>query len=414
MAESAFEFRVMDPEQRKKGGALDLAYWAYKVRARTSLQQYAKKEMEVVRRYSDFEWLRGQLSDEYVFSIIPPIPEKDMTGTIEKFVGGAHDPRLLEYRQRALRKFLIRVGAHPHLYNSQLLQDFLEMDENEWERRMKSPKKLNPDRSIASAIGEAGHALLARQWYPGGGSQAAVPSGGSYSKAMIDNKSSRQVWDETRAYVGQLEASITVLRERLEQLVKRRRDTSAALHEFGRAFSHVGEIEGSIEKTSLSSALVAVGGHSEQLSTIYLEHADQETKKVVETLNYYTGMCTSVKEALKRLITMMAARDHLVSQVDDLASQREKAITKGGQPEKVAKIENEMIAMKEKRDRMLKQLADVEILFKEELRRFHCEKQYDIKSILKIFTELQLDYAAKMKRSWENLLPTVESAKVGN
>jgi hypothetical protein len=409
MTEGAFEFRVMDPEQRKGGGTLDLAYWVYKVRARTTLPVYVRKDMEVVRRYSDFEWLRNQLAEEYVFCIIPPIPEKAVQGALEKFVSGAHDPRLLEYRQRALRKFLIRVGAHPTLYSSQLLQDFLEMDEGEWERRMKAPKKPGQniaDRSIAAAIGDGvGNALSKAQ------GQGVAP-GASYVKALSESKSSTAVWDETRAYISQLESSIALLRERLEQLVKRRKETSSALTEFGKAFTRVGEIEAAIEASSLSSALTAVGQHSGQLAIIYLEHGDQETKQVVETLSYYIGMCAAVRETLKRLLSYMSARDSLVHQVQDLQQQQERAVAKGGQAEKVSKLDHELQQTTQRRDQAIRDAANVEQLFREELRRFHREKQYDIKAILKIFTELQLDYAAKMKRSWENLLPTVEQIKL--
>jgi len=50
--------------------------------------------------------------------------------------------------------------------------------------------------------------------------------------------------------------------------------------------------------------------------------------------------------------------------------------------------------------------------FRNELRRFHREKQYDMKAMLKSFVDLQLDYASKMKRSWESVMPTVESVKL--
>ena len=409
MSESTFDFRVMEPEQRKGPGALDLGYWMYKVRAKTTLNCYARKEMEVLRRYSDFEWLRTQLADEYVFCIIPPIPEKAVQGTIDKIVNAGQNTKLLEYRQRALRKFLIRVGSHPHLHTSSLLQDFLEMDEAEWERRMKAPKRNTSEKSIAAAIGEGVGSALSRQWY--GGSNAH-PSGASYAKSLSEPKTSPQVWEETRAYVSQLEASINMLRERLEQLVKRRRDTSSALNEFGRSFGKVGEIEATIDQGPLPNALSAVGQHSVQLSTIYLEHADQETKQVVETLTYYVGMCGAVREALKRLIGLMNNRDSLIHQVEDLTQQRERLVQKGGQADKVERINVELHQTTERRDAAIKNVIDVEVLFKEELRRFHREKQYDIKAILKIFAELQLDYVAKMKRSWEGLAPTVEQIRM--
>lgn len=405
--ESAFDFHVLNPEHRSKGGKLDLSYWAYHVRAHTLLPQYARKDMEVTRRYSDFEWLRTQLSEEYTWCIVPPVPEKAVKGTLEKFVGGAHDPQLLDYRQRALRKFLVRVGAHPHLYNSQLLQDFLEMDEGEWERRMKAPHKPQPERSILAVLGETGNAL-AQQWAP----NQVTPTGASYSKALTEKTTNPQVWEETKGYVGQLQASLQLLRDRLETLVKRRKETGSSLHEFGVAFARVGEIEGSMLQGPLSNALVAIGQHSQALSSVYGDHAEQETKQVVETLTYYLGMCNSVRETLKRVTNALQLRDQLQLQAKDASLNRDKLVSRGATPDKVAKAEVDMKALADRRDAAASHVEKMEALFKDELRRFHREKQYDIKSMLKSFVELQLDYANKMKRSWEQLLPCVEQVKL--
>jgi hypothetical protein len=413
MGDQAFEFRVYNPEQRPGQGKLDLPYWVYHVRAKTSLSHYAQKEMEVVRRYSDFEWLRAQLCEEYVWCIVPPIPEKAVKGTIEKIVGGVHDPQLLEYRMRALRKFLVRLGSHPHLFNSALLKDFLEMDGPEWERRMKMPKKVE-GKGLASTLTDAG-AALAKQW-----SAASPASASAYAKALTEHQSSSQIWEETRGYVSQLETSITVLKERLDQLVKRRKETSSCLAEFGKAFARVGEIEKSMEQqlpqqvnsdATLSTALVAVGNHTEQLAVIYIEHADNETKQVVETLIYYSGLCAALKETLKRLQTLVGERDKANGRVKDAHAAVDK-LMKQGTPEKVAAAQQELQAAMDRRDSLTKHVLNFEILFKEELRRFHREKQYDMKSMLKSFVELQLDYAAKMKRNWEGLLPAVEKVKI--
>eukprot|EP00744_Colponema_vietnamica_P008104 GILI01011581.1.p1 GENE.GILI01011581.1~~GILI01011581.1.p1 ORF type:complete len:406 (-),score=114.49 GILI01011581.1:271-1488(-) len=400
-----FEFIVYPPEMRKSEGKLGLSFWVYKISAVVPLPNYSRKHFDVMRRYSDFEWLRNQFSEEYPYCIIPPIPEKDMQGTIDKIKGGQNaDTKLLEYRQRALRKFLVRVGAHPHLHNSRLLQDFLEMEEKDWELHMKAARKPQPDQHIASAFETA----LTRQWYP---TPAAENAGASYAKALQDPPASVQVWEETKEYINRLHISLGVLRERLTQLIRRRREASIALHEFGRCFTRVGEVEGSLEQTPLSNAILAVSNHTEQLSKVYVDHADQESKNVEETLTYYILMCNAVRDTIQRLLAFMQARDQLLHQTEELKSQREKLMSKGGQPDKVAKVEADLQSTTEKKDLAISNVKKMELLVKDELRKFHHDKQFDVKGILKVFAELQMDYAAKMRRSWEGLAPTVENIK---
>ncbi|KAH9601709.1 Sorting nexin Vps5-like [Trypanosoma melophagium] len=412
MGENVFEFRVLDPELRKGSGTLDLAYWTYRIRASTTLSTYPRREMEVLRRYSDFEWLRLQLCATHPYCIVPPIPEKDVQGTLNKIVGSASEgaARLRDYRQRALRQFLVRVGAHPRLQTSQLLQDFLEMDESEWERKMKATPKTADRFFTAAALGEGVNHALTRQWNSSSNSNIAIAEASSAYKRVITNgKTNSHVWEDTRLYIQQLEDSIKMLRERIQMLVDRRRSASKALYEFGVAFEKVGEVEKGIESTSLSDALIAVGQHSETLSSIYVEHAGEETKQVVETLSYYHGMCAAARETLKRVHNAVQRVNSMAHTVQDITAQKERATSRGGQPERVAKLENDIKVMEDRLEAASRELEEGEIIFKEELMRFHRDKQYDVKLILKTFAELQLKYAVRMRDTWEKLLPTVES-----
>jgi sorting nexin-4 len=340
----------------------------------------------------------------------------------------------LDYRCRALRKFLSRVGAHPHLYNSTLLKDFLEMDDVEWERRTKTPSKMaGPDTGsrgfLSTVSGTAG------QWMPtaGGGANDGSLTG-SFSKngnttSPGGGAGGLPMWEETKQYVGQLETSISMLRDRLEVLVKRRKETSGCLLEFGKAFSRVGELEalmemdngvanglggggGSMTDGGLGHQLVAVGKHTEGLSQTFVDHGDDETKKVIETLVYYQGICDAVKDALKRLTNGIADRDSFLVKVKVAEGSLAK-VTQVSDPVKRAQQEADLTAKRDdvtaKRDALIKHVINFEILFKEELRRFHREKQYDMKSMLKTFVELQVDYANKMKTNWEQLLPGIQA-----
>jgi hypothetical protein len=96
-----FTFYVREAQKSNKKGIK--SYYVYPVEGSTNLENYKSDKFQVWRRYSDFVWLHTMLGIENVGCIIPPIPEKDMTTTYDKFL--SQDTKgVLEYRQRYFLK----------------------------------------------------------------------------------------------------------------------------------------------------------------------------------------------------------------------------------------------------------------------------------------------------------------------
>ena len=406
-----FDFRVGPAQQRAGTGAFERPYRSFPLKWRTTAPFFSQKSGEVFRRYSHFEWLRNELRLQHPFVIIPPIPEKDLQGSMEKFVQTAANDTFLDYRGRALRKFLLRTSAHALLSQNAIFIQFLTLDDAQWELAMKQPKVANAnapkysDPSVAAAT----------NW----GTSVSNPITGAAIPPVgppVQLPSHPQVWEETKLYVTQLEESIKTLKERLETLSKRRRSTGCSLLEFGRTFSNVGEMERNLEQTesALSAAVGTVGRHAQELSQVYTEHADQESKQVVETLMYYSGMCAAVRETLAYVVQAMSTRDKAQANVRELIQARDKLVAKGGQvaADKIGKAETDLASAVEIHRKLAADAARGEAEFREELRKFHREKQYDMKAMLKKFIELQMDYAAKMRRQWESVMPSVEAVRL--
>ena len=81
--------------------------------------------LKVRRRYSDFEWLRQILLNFYSSSVIPPIPKKNKIG------GNKFDETFLLKRIRTLEKFLNLLMEDPVIKVSQILYDFLSIEEED-------------------------------------------------------------------------------------------------------------------------------------------------------------------------------------------------------------------------------------------------------------------------------------------
>lgn len=148
------------------------------------------------RRYKDFLWLREQLFNGNPGVIIPPLPEKSYLGTVEKFISSAVDSKaLLEYRQRALTKFLTRVGEHPVLQLSKDLQLFLEMDEKSFEE------------------------------YKNKGVTTEAPTSGGFFSSFLKKSTSKEpeFITEQKKFIQKLEEGLKHLKDKLQTLVDRRK-----------------------------------------------------------------------------------------------------------------------------------------------------------------------------------------------
>lgn len=116
---------------------------SYKIHSNTSRAGFESGAHSVVRRYSDFTWLSGELSKEFPGVIVPPLPEKLTVGRFgDEFV---------DSRRRGLEKFLQRIASHSELSNSQYFIVFLQAAESgltEAKNESKSGSKAKSTSSI--------------------------------------------------------------------------------------------------------------------------------------------------------------------------------------------------------------------------------------------------------------------------
>lgn len=83
--------------------------------------EFEKPDYVVRRRYSDFEWLRQQLSLCYPTLIVPPLPEKhSLFEQIDRY-----DRDFITSRMQLLHRFLNRVADHPVLSCDKKYKAFL-------------------------------------------------------------------------------------------------------------------------------------------------------------------------------------------------------------------------------------------------------------------------------------------------
>ena len=103
--------------------------------------------LNVQRKFSDFEWLRQILHHLYPSSVTPPIPKKKGNSKFGEL--------FLLKRKRNLEKFLNCLLDDPYIRNSQIFYDFLSIekekdfnDKKKYYNSLKLPNKLNEYQSL--------------------------------------------------------------------------------------------------------------------------------------------------------------------------------------------------------------------------------------------------------------------------
>ncbi len=97
------------------------SYVSYKVNTETSIAAFDSKRFSVIRRYSDFEWLRLALQQNLPGVIVPPLPEK---AVMNRF-----SPEFIEGRRRSLERFISRCAEHPFIREDPTFRIFIDVDD---------------------------------------------------------------------------------------------------------------------------------------------------------------------------------------------------------------------------------------------------------------------------------------------
>lgn len=319
---------------------------------------------------------------DYPGVIVPPLPEKTMLGTVEKFISSAVDTKsLLEYRQRALTKFLTRVGEHATLQKASVLQQFLEMEEQQFHSMVKATKNAAKNTSSSS--------------------------GSSWFKKAPVVKEPDWILEQKR-FITDLDNSLKALKVRLQNMITKRKEMSNAISEFGKAFRALGEAEKNYDNSSsLGQSLIDIGDKSDVLSKGTLTQAEKETMQVIETLTYYLGMCESIRNSAKQLENFRIEHEEAVTQAKALNSNIEKFAKQPGKEERVQQLSQTLEETNQKEKSLTQLLQTAEERFKIDLQRFDVERRVDFAYMLDAFIALQIEYSSSVCQSWESLVPSV-------
>eukprot|EP01064_Diplonema_japonicum_P037640 TRINITY_DN887_c1_g2_i1.p1 TRINITY_DN887_c1_g2~~TRINITY_DN887_c1_g2_i1.p1 ORF type:complete len:492 (+),score=133.92 TRINITY_DN887_c1_g2_i1:42-1517(+) len=377
------QFRVCEPKMTMPDSAMDLAYWIYHVVTKASLAGWPES-LRQPRRYSDFLWLREELCSQFPGAIVPPLPEKNVKGQLEKIM--LNNLELLSYRQRALTKFLNNTGKHYLLKTSNHLKAFCELEHAEWEAYKSATKKDHTDKgpsAVTSMVQKGKEGWF--KMFKKKGNQEQVHAQ-SAERAEEDRK-----LEERKQYVKEMEDVMGHSQEKLKKHIDIRFETAKAMNELSAFLASTGDLESKAD-TVLGNDLKNSGIYTDQLSKLHHEQANKELVLVSEVMGYYVGLFCAVKEEIRRLQRMQVT---MYTNRDDLES-CEAALRKAS-GEKRAKAESSRDAAQSRFEDNKKKLEAGQKLFETEWTAFHSQKQIDFLALQKTFVELQISYGKQQE-----------------
>jgi len=365
------QISVTDPVKQGDGFG---SYISYKINTRTSLPQYTWKEFSQIHRYSDFVWLHNQLKARYPNVIIPPLPEKALTGN--------YDPNFISLRRHALERFLNRIASHPLLQCSEDLQTFLEANEETLNAAKR--QTIEPKQPAAQQQGGLG------RWFKE--SMQSVSNSFSAPTEFSD-----PAYDEQRMKIEELKEQVITLKRYTEKLVMHRRLLSMAHAELGVGFSTYANIE----HGHIKNGMAMLGDMCDRVSVLEGEEASVEELQVDSMLTDTVLMLTAVGELCQNrqraIVSLQTTRAIHKEKVDDY----EKVKTDQRKAAKAAELMRQIHEAELQEADAKKAYDDLVDSMTEELTRFNTEREADYKTMMLSFAETSREYYKQIAQKWD-------------
>lgn len=169
-------------------------------------------------------------------------------------------------------------------------------------------------------------------------------------------------------------------------MVRRLKETSTNLFEFGQSLNFLGQSEGD----AVGTALAHMGETIESIASCYTSQAEEEISKFMEPLEDYTRMMYSVKTAIQQRQDKRNAYIAALADVEAKAAAWKKVQGVMGKESMARQKEEIAVLAEEQRDRAKQEYERVTDRLLGEFESFRQRKAIDIKEIVSNFVDLQV------------------------
>ncbi|KAG4204738.1 hypothetical protein ERO13_A04G048400v2 [Gossypium hirsutum] len=331
-------------------------YISYRVITKTNFPEYQGSEKIVIRRYSDFVWLRDRLFDKYNGIFVPPLPEKS---AVEKFRFSAE---FIEIRRQALDAFVNRIASHNELQQSEDFRTFLQADEEDVQSKV-SDVVLGKEKPLEESNPE---------------------------------------YEKLKHYVFELENHLTEAQKHAYYLLKRHRELGQSLSGIGKAAKLLGACEGQ----ALGKAFDELGAKSETLSIKLQKEAHQLLMNLEEPVKDYVRAVQSIKVTIGERANAFRHQCELAETMKLKEINLDKLMLT--RSDRVGEAEQEYKELKAESEEVTRRFETIVRRMNEEIVRFQEQKTQDMRIAFHEFAKGQARLAKSIADAWRSLLPKLE------
>ncbi|TYI32780.1 hypothetical protein ES332_A04G086800v1 [Gossypium tomentosum] len=331
-------------------------YISYRVITKTNFPEYQGSEKIVIRRYSDFVWLRDRLFDKYNGIFVPPLPEKS---AVEKFRFSAE---FIEIRRQALDVFVNRIASHNELQQSEDFRTFLQADEEDVQSKV-SDVVLGKEKPLEESNPE---------------------------------------YEKLKHYVFELENHLTEAQKHAYYLLKRHRELGQSLSGIGKAAKLLGAWEGQ----ALGKAFDELGAKSETLSIKLQKEAHQLLMNLEEPVKDYVRAVQSIKVTIGERANAFRHQCELAETMKLKEINLDKLMLT--RSDRVGEAEQEYKELKAESEEVTRRFETIVRRMNEEIVRFQEQKTQDMRIAFHEFAKGQARLAKSIADAWRSLLPKLE------
>ncbi|GLT62706.1 hypothetical protein SLA2020_353230 [Shorea laevis] len=358
------------------------AYISYRVITKTNFLEYQGPEKIVIRRYSDFVWLRDRLFEKYKGIFIPPLPEKS---AVEKFRFSAE---FIETRRQGLNTFVNRIASHHELQQSEDLRTFLQADEETMERL----------RSYETGIFKKKPADLMQIFKDVQSKVSDVVLG---KEKPVEE--SNPEYEKLKHYISELENHLAEAQKHAYRLVKRHRELGQSLSDFGKAAKLLSSCEGD----ALGKAFSELGAKSETLSIRLQKESHQLLMNFEEPLKDYVHAVQSIKATIGERANAFRQQCELAETMKLKEINLDKLMLT--RSDKVGEAEIEYKELKADSEEATRRFETIVQRMNEEIVRFQEQKTLDMGIAFHEFAKGQARLANSIADAWRSLLPKLDA-----
>jgi len=404
--DAACHITVSDPVQHSE--RVSNKYTSYRVDVRPTNSDIDMTTTQVfsavLRRYSDFLWLYEKLQMERAGTIVPPFPEKQPVGRF--------NPGFVEIRRRELERFLRRAAVHPELQGCSSLDAFLQADDITFQAAK------NRQTTNSMTMQQSGMMAMANNMMMSPQPQSSPTKKEGFKRWFAETKTSisgdlvkspdDELFEEVQRYIYGLDTQMKNVSTQASGLVRKGKEMSNGLFEFGLAFNLLGQSEAD----ALGDALCKLGETADRLSVLSAEHSDQEGAQFEDPLVDMIKMIHAVKLALHKRHEKRLTYSTCLQEVESKNTQLSKMRAQIGMEAKAYGLEMSLRRAQENAEMARDDFATVSQRVLREVDRFKRETTEDMRLTVLEYIRMQVEYNKRMEQIWANLIPQLERVQL--